>query len=448
MPRNRARTRTDREMRVSIVNTEDRGGAANAAIRLHQGLLALNVDSKLIVYRGREAADNKIVRAQKPIATTLAQSAMRLFLSHHRGLDKSPRSKPVSTCELFSDCRSANGVALKLHPAEIDVLNLHWVARFVDLPSLLPRFAGKVPIVWTLHDMQPLTGGCHYTAGCEAFRSGCQNCPQLIQPGARDASAEIFQARLAALSHLGDRDLHIVAPSKWLLNEAARSAALSRFSGTCIPYGLDTDAFRPIPKDLARQKLGLPRHKRLLLFVSACVQNHRKGLDLLIGAVAQARQRYPDLQVVAVGAKGKSGDDPFAGLDMITLGTLTDECRLAEAYSAADLFVIPSRQDNLPNTMLESIACGTPVVGFDIGGIPDAVRPGQTGWLAKQLSQESLAAAISEALLAMEDRGLVARYQANCRQIAETEFALVRQAEDYCKLFRGLVEHQRKSVAA
>ncbi len=448
MSLSRTLTRTDRGMKVSIINTEDRGGAANAAIRLHQGLLSLNVDSKLIVYRGREAAEGKIVRAQKPIATTLAQSAMRLFLSQYRGLDKSPRSKPVSTCELFSDCRSANGVALKLHPAEIDILNLHWVARFVDLPSLVPRFAGGVPIVWTLHDMQPLTGGCHYTAGCESFLSACQNCPQLITPGPRDASAEVFQARLAALKHLGDSDLHIVAPSKWLLKEAARSAALSRFSRTCIPYGLDTDSFRPINKNLARQSLGLPLDKRLLLFVSACVQNHRKGLDLLIGALAQVRQRHPDLHVVAVGAREKSGDDPFSELDMITLGTLTDERRLAAAYSAADLFVIPSRQDNLPNTMLESIACGTPVVGFDIGGIPDAVRPGKTGWLAKQLSHESLAAAISEALLAMQDRDLVARYQANCRQIAETEFALARQAEDYCKLFRSLVERQRRSVAA
>lgn len=435
-------------MRVSIVNTEDRGGAANAAIRLHQGLLTLNVDSRLIVYRGQEAAESKIVRAQKPIAMTLAQSALRIFLAQYHGLDKSPRSKPVRTCELFSDCRSANGVALKLQPADTDVLNLHWVARFVDLPSLLPRFAGKIPIVWTLHDMQPLTGGCHYTAGCEAFASACQNCPQLMHPGPRDASAEVFQARLAALRYLRDSDLHIVAPSKWLLNEAARSTALSRFSGTCIPYGLNTDTFRPVDKNLARRSLGLPLDKRLLLYVSACMQNHRKGLDLLMTAVAQAKQRHPDLQVVAVGATGRNRDDSYTELGIITLGSLIDERQLAAAYSAADLFVIPSRQDNLPNTMLESLACGTPVVGFDIGGIPDVVRPGKTGWLAKQLSPESLAAAIAEAMLAIQDRELVARYQANCRQIAETEFTLRRQAADYCKLFRSLVEAQQRSIAA
>lgn len=435
-------------MRVSIVNTDDRGGAANAAIRLHRGLRSLDVNSTLIIYRGNPANDSTIRQARKPLTTSVTQAAMRLLLARSTGLDKSSRSRAIDACELFSDCRSGNGAALKLHPEQTDILNLHWVARFVDLPQLLPQFAGRIPIVWTLHDMQPLTGGCHYTAGCESFTGKCHSCPQLINRGVEDASAEVFEARLSALRHLRNNDLHIVSPSKWLLNEAARSTALSRFSMTCIPYGLDTTVFRPINKLDARKSLKLPLDNRLLLFVSASVQNHRKGLDLLVASLAKVKTQHPDLRLVAVGQKEEATDASLHRLGVITLGSIKDERLLAAAYSAADLFVIPSRQDNLPNTMLESIACGTPVVGFDVGGIPDVVRPNQTGWLARQLTRDSLAATISEALQAMLDRGLEAKYRANCRAVAETEYKLAKQAERYRSLFGELLNQRRTRLAA
>lgn len=424
-------------MRVSIVNTASRGGAAAAALRLHFGLRAIGVESSFLLRRGATDVDQGIYCVQGKLAGALSAVATHIGLKAARGLDKSPRTAVVPACELFSDCRSGYGAALKLRAADVDVVNLHWVSKFVDLPTILNELGGRVPIVWTLHDMQPLTGGCHYSAGCEAFTTHCHTCPQLVNSGLHDASAEIFEARLAALETLSSNDLHIACPSKWLLEEVARSRALSRFPRHHIPNGLDTSQFRPMDQRDARRALGLPTDVPILLFVAEAVQNRRKGLDLLLNSLATVKQHDPDVQLVAVG-KGGAADETAKSLGIIQLGSLQQVQTLAMAYAAADLFVIPSRQDNLPNTTLESLACGTPVVGFNVGGIPDVVRPSLTGWLAQQLTADALAHALTEALVAMRDQHTADAYRRRCREIATAEFDLAVQANRYRNLFARL----------
>jgi glycosyltransferase involved in cell wall biosynthesis len=220
--------------------------------------------------------------------------------------------------------------------------------------------------------------------------------------------------------------------------QAKSSAAFSRFQISVIPYGVDTTVFQPIEKEAAREVLGLPKHKMLLLFVAESLANPRKGLRVLLEALNDRSLSNPQpFDLLTIGRSRISVSIP-SDIKIHSLGSIVDERLLAIAYSAADLFIIPSLEDNLPNTLLESIACGTPIVGFPIGGIPDVVRPGQIGWLANSVTSHSLALAISTATqtLTCNEEKLV--FQKNCRELAVSEYSLNVQANNYLSLFTKL----------
>jgi glycosyltransferase involved in cell wall biosynthesis len=278
--------------------------------------------------------------------------------------------------------------------------------------------------------MNLFTGGCHYDGGCGRFRAHCGACPSLGSRREKDLSREIWERKDRIFRGLGEDRLHIVAPSRWLGAEAEASALFNgRFPVSIIPYGLDTDVFTPRDRQAAREILGLPADARVVLFVAHSVAWHRKGFGLLLEALKHLED-VPELRLVALGA-GDPGSD--SRVPTTHLGFVENERLVSMIYNAADVFVIPSLQDNLPNTVQEAMACGIPVVGFDAGGVPDMVKDGVTGRLAAVGAPWDLARALRTVL---EDLDAARRMGAEGRRFVLEEYTMAAQARAYAALYR------------
>ena len=227
--------------------------------------------------------------------------------------------------------------------------------------------------------------------------------------------------------------LHVVALSRWLADEVKRSPILGRFPLTVIPNGLDLQEFAPRCRDSARELLGIPRNAKVLLFVSEELGNRRKGFALLLEALARCAGKIPDLLLLSLGQ-----NKPAVHVDIpwVHVGSVNNDRFLSMVYSAADLFAICSLQDNLPNTVLEAMACGLPVVGHAVGGIPDMVRNGVNGLTVAATDDGALAAAIVDLF---NDSARCAQMGANGRRIAVEEYSVERQAQRYSELYATLV---------
>lgn len=415
-------------LRIIHLNTYDcTGGAARSAYRLHAGLCQLGADSAMYVMY-KSSGDPGVSQFQP-------------FYNRWRNLRRRIRSRliarqfaPYATTrpaglEIFSNDLTVNGdEVIKKLPAA-DIYNLHWIAGFVDVGAFFQ--AVRRPVVWTLHDMNAFTGGCHYNVGCRRFETCCGACPQLGSPVADDLSNAVWRRKQTALEHR-KAALHIVTPSRWLAAEAQRSSLLGARPVSVIPYGLDTQVFHPYPADGLRTVFDIPAAQPVLLFVSDHATNARKGFTVL-QEVFRALPAALKITLVSVGSGSPRLE---AGQRHIHLGRIDNDLILAAVYSMADLFVIPSQEDNLPNTVLEALACGTPVVGFDVGGIPDMVRPGETGLLARVGDTEGLRDAI---VTLLQDRDKLSGLSARCREIAVREYDLTVQAQRYRALYESLL---------
>ena len=331
--------------------------------------------------------------------------------------------------ELFSQARTVEGTRVAQQVPEADIYNLHWINRFIDP---LPFFQNtQQPIVWTLHDMNPFTGGCHYNVGCPKFEKQCGACPQLGSADPTDLSRTVWTRKQQAYQNaIRNERLHIVTPSKWLADQAKRSSLFQDAPVHVIPYGLDSSTFCPRDTEGLRRALEIPKAHCVVLFVAQSAKNHRKGFDLLSDALSRL-----DGENITLLSIGGTNPDLEAVQPHRHFGTIESNLLLSVFYSLADLFVIPSRQDNLPNTVLESMACGTPVVGYDTGGIPDMVRPGETGWLAEQGSVRSLRDKIQSAL---SDEAAQKRMGMRAREVVEEEYTFEEQAKKYRKMYNKL----------
>jgi glycosyltransferase involved in cell wall biosynthesis len=334
--------------------------------------------------------------------------------------------------ELFSDDRSEYGDTLLDQMPACDIVNLHWVARFLDYESFFRSIPQKTTVVWRLSDMNAFTGGCHYDAGCGKYNTGCGACPQLGSDDDGDLSRHIWERKRSIFERVDPAYLHFVAQSQWMKDEIQNSALLQRFPVTVIPNGLDIDVFAPRDQEVARDVLGIPQRAKVVLFVAGSLTNRRKGFALL----ANALERLHSLSGFFLLSVGYGKPSIDTSISHLHLGHLSNNRLLSLIYSAADLFAISSMQDNLPNTVLEAMSCGTPVVGFDVGGIPDMVRPGVTGLLAPVKDVEALRDAIVEIL---ENPALREEMSENCRRIAVEEYALETQARRYAALYETLL---------
>ncbi len=409
----------------------DRGGAGIAAQRLHSGLRNIGVDSKMIVAQKESGA---------PHVETIEFNDRSLFGRLRRRVDFSRFSRQrrayakttPSKMAYVTDDRVPGTYILDGILPHANVYNLHAVVGFVEPRRFFAHYPRGVPLVWTLHDMNPFTGGCHYAFGCTRFTGKCGSCPQLGSQDADDLSARAHARKALAYSRLLPETTRIVAPSKWLGVEALRSTLMGKFSLDVIPYGVDTDAFVPRRTEVAREMFSIPNDDLVIAFAADIAGLPVKGFDLLREAIAQLNVGCS----VTLAVIGRETENSDAGTRTIGLGRIDNERLMSFALSAADLFVMPTRADNLPNVILESLACGIPIVSFDVGGVPDMVRPGKTGLLAPPEDVAGLRRAV-ETL--SNDDDLRARMSVECRRIAVKEYALAVQAGRYRSLYEELI---------
>jgi glycosyltransferase involved in cell wall biosynthesis len=419
-------------LNILHVNTSDCvGGASRATYRLHTGLRRLGHDS--FMYVAKRCSDDPNVISFRPPAS-LSGRAVRYLRRQWIALGmKRYRMFRAAHLGAFSDDRVAYKGAVMEQLPPSNVLNLHWISRFIDYETFFAHVPQLPPIIWTLHDMSSFTGGCHYAHDCERYMNGCGICPHLGSSDRNDLSHRIWHRKQRCLEKLGPGKLHLVVPSHWLAAKVANSALLGRFPVTHIPNSVDIDIFSPRDCHLAREVLGIPQDGLVVLYIAQRLHNRHKGLAQLMQALTGLCD-LPNLFLVSVGY----GEFPaVVDVPHLHLGYLDDERLLSLVYSAANLLAIPSSQDNLPNTVLESMACGVPVVGFETGGIPDMVRPGVTGLLVPVGDVIALRDAIARLL---KDSAGRAEMEVNCRRVATEEYALEVQARRYVALYRRVLE--------
>lgn len=420
-------------MNILILGTYDiHGGAARAAYRLHLGLRAIGEGSRMMV--GHKKSTDPDVLTLAPVGPEEAARAHAIHAAIEGDLRAYPAFDP-QTSSAFHDDRSPVGEVLVRQMPAADVVNLHWVSGFVDGPSFLSSRRPGQPLVWTLHDMNAFTGGCHYAGGCRRFEDGCGACPVLGSQDPGDLSSRILRRRIAGLqaARTAGTRMHVVTPSRWLADEARRSALFRDVPVSTIPYGLETDIFTPTDRAEARRSFNLSPDLKLIVFVAHVVTDPRKGLALLDEALCRLGPQE-NLALLMVGLGTPALKAPVMQLKS---GLVSDDATMSRLYSAADLVAVPSLEDNLPNTVLEAMASGTPVVGFRSGGIPDMIAPGENGFLAEPGDTASLAQAIGDAF---SDPVRLAGMGRAARARIEREHTLAVQAGRYRELYQSLLQ--------
>lgn len=414
-------------MSILLISTADiQGGAPRAAYRLHQGLQRIGVNSQMLVQY--KYSNDQTVIAPK---SRLGQSIARTRIAVDRLPEKLyPRRQKAGLSPQWLPDQTVPKIT-QLNP---DIINLHWIGEAFLQVETIAKF--KQPLVWTLHDMWTFTGGCNYSGECDRYTGNCGTCPQLGSYQDWDLSRWVWQRKAKAWRNL---NLTIVALSSWLANCTRDSSLFKDLRIEQIPNGIDTKLYRPINQQVARKLLNLPQDKPLVLFGALnATSNPRKGFHRLQAALQDLSQSgwQDKLDLVIFGAS--KADNPM-DWDFPThyLGTLNDDLMLALTYSAADVFVLPSTQDNLPNTVMEAIACGTPCVAFNLGGLPDMIEHEKNGYLAQPDQVEDLAQGI---VWVLENQERHEKLSHRAREKAEQEFTMELQANRYLSLFTELLE--------
>lgn len=400
-------------MKITHLSSDAIGGAARAALRLHRGLIEnTSIDSKMIV-RQKVNDDWRVTGPQG----MLLKAAAILYPS----LDALPthfqrKENLIPHSAAWVSSISANS----LNRCDCDVINLHWIcAGFLSVETI-----GRItkPIVWTLHDMWPFCGAEHLAEDDEHARWRIGYCKENRRPidNGIDIDRWVWNRKIKAWKN----PMHIVTPSKWLADCARSSALMHTWDVTVVPNTLDTNAYKPFPKLLAREILGLPSKAKLILFGAIRgTQLSYKGWDLLAPAIAEVANHLPDAQAVIFG-QGEPESPPSLGMPLHWMGHLHDDVTLALLYSAADVMVVPSRQESFCQTASEAHACGCPVVGFNATGLMDVVDHTETGYLAEPFSSEDLAKGI-EWVLADEERHGYLSIQARKRAVRLWSYEVV-----------------------
>ncbi len=414
-------------MRVIHLNRFDIfGGAARAAYRIHYALRSMGVESRMVVDAAGsgdwtvETQSSKWRKAIAPLKPALVNVAMRSVFKKGNPILHSPAVLP-------------SGRVYALNHGNADVLNLHWVQG--EMLSIAEIGRLRKPVVWTLHDMWAFCGAEHYTEQFR-WREGYRRDNRPHYERGIDLNRWVWQRKRR---HLW-RSFHIVTPSRWLAQCVRESVLMHDWPVCVIPNTIDTERWKPLEHALARELLGLPKDVPLLLFGAiGGGQDPRKGFDLLQAAIRQLQGKVDGLQLVVFG-QTRPLNPPDLGFPIHYTGHLHDDLSLRIVYSAADVMVIPSRQDNLPNTGVEALACGTPVVAFDTCGLPDIVQHQHTGYLAKPFDTQDLAHGIRWVI---EDQQRLRQLRANARRFAEAHYAYDVVAKQYLRVYEEAIGMQK-----
>lgn len=419
-------------MKVLHLSTADaNGGAAKGAYAMHKALRRAGVDSWMLVAE-KHTNDPTVIGSQgvkgsQKIANGVRQTIEYLPLKRYKNQRSGLFSPAVYPCNISAQVEAINP----------DIVNLHWVAGGLLRPRDLKLLRGKKqrPLVWTLRDMWAFTGGCHYAGDCKAYQTACGQCPALGSTRSKDLAYSGWQRKKAAWQEL---EMTVAPLSNWLAECVLSSSLLAHQRVEVIANAIDAEKYRPIDQKTARSLLKLPQDRPIILFGSLRpTADPRKGFSYLRTALQHlaAQPKSSQFEVAIFGT-----DQPAKDLDLrlstTFLGRLYDDTTLALAYSAADVMVVPSLQDNFAKTTLESMACGTPVVAFNGTGIKDCIVHQQNGYAATCFDPIDLANGI-DWVLADSDRHQ--QLSKNARKTVEDKFTVAFQAEQYQRLYQSLL---------
>ncbi len=413
-------------LKAVLLNTYDTvGGAALATYRLHRGLRDAGVNSSLLVQR-KYGADPSVIAPQGMLTKAFAManpSLDRLPLKAYQKYSRriySPAIMPGVRADTLS----------KLNP---DIVHFFWVTGGFVRPELLPKL-GK-PLIWTLHDMWPFTGGCHYDEECGRFRQSCGHCPILGANKSNDLSERLMLRKQEAWR---DVNLTVVATSNWMADCARESALFRNRRIEVIPNGFDVSKYKPLDKQVARQAFNLPPNKRLVLFSSfSAVSDPRKGFQHLIPALENLpAQEKAEIELVVLGS-ARPEKPVDLGMSTHYIEHLDDEISQVLLYSAVDALVLPSVQENLANTVIEAMLCGVPVVAFAIGGMLDSIDHGKNGYLAEPFNTADLGKGI---LTVIADRTAHLALSGAARASAVSKYSILDISKRYRDLYLDIIK--------
>ena len=396
------------------------GGGAGSMYRLHSNLLKAGIESKILC---------EIKATDSPHVAVIPNRMRRTeFLIRQ------------ATSRLgLNDIHRLSSFSIKSHEyyKEAEILNFHGIhSGFINYLAL-PKLTENKPSVFTLRDMWCMTGHCAVNYDCERWKIGCGKCPypEVHPPIKRDATRIEWKLK----NWIYKRSKLCIATVSKLQTEQAKVSMLKRFPIYHIPNGVDTARYQPVDPDLSRSALGISKKSKVLMFVATDLGRHGKGGDLLIEALKNLPKTLKKEMLLLLLGSGGDTIDKMAGVKSLNLGYITNERIKLLAYSAADLFVLPTRSEGLSLVLLESMSCGTPMLSFKVGGNPDLVRDGITGYLAEPENSKELSFNIVKL---MEDESLRNKMAENCRELALREFSTDIETRRYIELYQKLLSGQ------
>jgi glycosyltransferase involved in cell wall biosynthesis len=401
-------------MKILIVNSDDgKGGAATACKRLHIALLQQGYDSKLLVINQTSALSQtySFIANESSLNRFIRKIRQRILNVRFR---RQYKDKPDGH---YLHTPTPSVFDIKNHELYewADVINLHWVSSFIDFSKFFSDKNIK-PVVWTLHDMNPFTGGCHYSENCECFKVDCMDCPQLSNKYKNYNHQNWEKKSKSNLSNLS-----IITPSQWLSNQSMQSSLFGKQQHSVIKNAIDCHVFKIYEKAFCKKLFNIPLSNKVIMFIAQKASFRIKGISYLLEIINDFKE---NVTIVVVGQLENS----LEYKNVISLGTIQDEQLLALVYNAANVMVLPSLADNSPNVIIESLSCGTPVVAFEVGGIPELIINGENGFLVEKENTQSLFENINKAL----------EFDWNNVEISEKAHALYnyeKQAKAYYEVF-------------
>ena len=403
-------------MKILIINTEfNRGGAAQIARTLFQSLNQKSEFEGYFAYgRGEKVDDERAIKF-----AYLPEVYFQGLLTRCFGL------KGYGS---WFSTRQLEKIIIKEKFDLIHLHNLHGYYLNLNFIKFLKRL--DIPVVWTLHDGWPMTGRCAYWFDCEKWKTGCEKCSDLSRyPKTFTDSSSFMWKKKKEYFNSGWNPI-IVCPSQWLADRVKESF-LNKFQLKVIPNAVDTKNFKTKDKNFIRKKYGIPLEKKIILFVAANLKDERKGVKYFFESLKNIKDS--NYLVLTTGNKINLTEGIKAGVDIRQLGYVYDKETMSDVYNIADIFCITSLDDNFPTTVLESMACGVPVVGFSVGGIPEQVTE-DYGILVKPKDTEALAEAVEKLL---NDDELRKKFSENCRKRVLQNYTIEKFTDNYIKVYNN-----------
>jgi glycosyltransferase involved in cell wall biosynthesis len=378
-------------MKVCLINTSDTGGGAAVACRRQLKALITVIDIQMLVAQKKTQHPAIIEIAHNWYSKSIAQ--VNFLIERLPFIAFKAKNKAVRFA--FSPANAGINIAKHLAVKQADILHLHWInSGFLSLKNLKTLFSLQKPMVLTLHDMWAFTGGCHYASECNGFTQHCGNCPILKNPKENDISRKGWLAKKEIYQQ--NNRVTFVACSEWMAEMARKSTLLKDANIVAIPNPIDTEIYKPLDKITLRKEWNIDVDTKIILFGAANINDQRKGMKYLIAALNLLKENNPTNLNIEIILFGKNTESAAAELPfkVKSLPVITSEEELTAIYNLADVFVLPSLEDNLPNMVMEALACSVPVVAFNQGGIPEMVSHQQNGYIAQYQSTADLQAGI------------------------------------------------------